>query len=242
MRKAALLASSFLALVGGLTAIPASAGILYTSGAPPTNDTNAWGIFNFTGVDTGLWVSDSFSLESASRVNGVDFAVFLTPGDALLSFDWTISTAPSGGQVVAAGKVSSMSSAVMGTAWGTYQVDEESFALPGLRLGAGTYWLTLDGALTVLDGPVWWEQASAAGNGAGGAYAPYGLIPQQEFQILGTRDRGRRPHSGGAGASGDTVGLDAPLPAAHAPEPSGLLLLGTGLAGLALLTRTRHRH
>jgi hypothetical protein len=251
MRKAAVHATSLLILGCAIAAAPAFADrVLYNSGPPPTVDVTAWGIFPYDypiPPNEPLWVSDSFTLGRASEVDGANFIVFLDPGDALASVDWEISTAPDGGTILASGAMTNLPNTYLGLRdWPgfgpTLQIDAEHLSIPDLQLGPGVFWLTLENATTPLQGPVWWEQASVW-SPTGGAYASNeaSSIPQETFQILGTAEH-RRGHGfgGGEGSPDSGGGLGAPV-GASTPEPSGLILLGTGLAALAGIIRLRRR-
>jgi hypothetical protein len=206
-RKLVLVALSFLMLT-----IPATAGVILDN-YPINGGITAWTI-NFT-----YSVSDSFTLASGATANGVNFGVWLFPQDTITGVDWAIGTGPFGTNY-GSGTASVSLGSTSGN--GIYDVGSASFSLPNIALGAGTYYLTLQNAVSRGGDPVYWDENDgpgidawenadghlsgncAANNGGSGTCA-------ESFQILG-----------------DTSAI---------PEPTTFALLGAGLLAAAGLRR-----
>jgi len=106
-----------------------------------------------------------------------------------------------------------------------YDLCQESTSLNGPTLNGGTYWLNLQNAVTRDGEPVFWDQNIGARPDTDSASEnSVGTIPGETFTILG-----------GCGAG---AGCEA---SQTVPEPSGILLLGSGILGMASLLRLTHR-
>ena len=175
---------------------------------------SAIGTASAENIGNNALTSDSFTLTSTSTVTGVEFVIWLTGGvnDSVTSVDYEIGTSAFGGQeepAEGAFLTSAFDEVIDG---GVYYVDTESFSISGLTLGPGTYYLTLAYAQDIFDEPTFWD----IDNGSSTAYfdSTANSILSEDFEILGT-------------------------PASVAPEPSSLLLMGTGLASLACMIRRK---
>ncbi|HEY3839256.1 MAG TPA: hypothetical protein VGL72_21935 [Bryobacteraceae bacterium] len=170
-----------LALACVLAAVPASAGVLYDNTGPGSLTTNAWSFYN--GGGGGSSVTDSFTVASGlDHVTGIDFDVWVNPGDSLNSYTWSISSSAFGAPI-ASGNVAGGPNTQVATAYGYYSILQESVSIPDLDLTAGTYWLELSNGSDAYDTAVWWDES----DGASAAFSSdAGAIASETFQIDGT--------------------------------------------------------
>jgi hypothetical protein len=157
------------------------------------------------GINFGFGVSDSFQL--STTVFSVDFAsvgLWVLPGDIPLTVDWSIGTTFFSSDI--ASGTSSLSNTFDFTNGFGYDIYSSVFSFFGFSLPAGTFYLTLQNATSAEGNPVFWDQNSGPSQAMDSSL---GSIPSETFQIIGTKSEG------------------------NAPEPASLLLLGTGLLGLA---------
>ena len=195
-----------------LAAIPALA--QYDNG--PINGTvDAWTI-NF-----GYVVSDTFA--GVSSVSSFSFGVWEFSGDKLSSVDWSITTAENGGTTLGSGTASGgqITDTFISTNQYGYDIDRidvNGLNVSGLNSGS-TYWLNLQNAAVPSGDPVFWDENS--GKGCGGTGCPslasesaVGTIPSEAF--------GMPCYDGSC-----------------TPEPSSILLFGSGILGLAGVLRRK---
>lgn len=165
-----LLIATFLAL--GSAAAMADT-VVYNNGAPNGND--AWTI-NF-----GFWVEDSFTLTTPGDLTGINFAVWLFPGDVVQTVEWTIfpagAGAGGGGPMMRSGTATVLTS---GASCGTGCL-EEYFSLPSLHLPAGTYYLRLQNAKVTNGDPAYWAES---GGPSRALQITVGSIPSESFQVI----------------------------------------------------------
>jgi hypothetical protein len=203
------LAVLFLSLVSAIAVVPAFADpALYSNGSSTYN--------NGDSPNIGFEVTDSFTLPSNSVVTGVTFDVWLSSEDTLSTVDWSIGTSQYGGTPVTAGTTGTF----IKTNGDEFDVYSESFSIPSLAFGPGTYWLTLQNAVTVSGDDAngddaFWDESNGPSLASRNIVGNVRSIPSETFQILGTQ--------------GTTV----------TPEPSSFLLLGSGLAALAGLLKRK---
>jgi hypothetical protein len=229
LRIATFLLFSIICLA--LAVVPASAQLLnlYDNG-PMNGQVSAWAINN------GFSVSNSFTLSSGSnnsQLNGagppaarvsnelenVTFEAWVSPGDTITSVGVQIGTSAYDNSLFD-GVVSLTQANCTANGLG-YNVCSETGNFNGPTLPNGNYWLTLGNATDTSGDPVFWDENSGVGcQSLGcpsqGQESGIGSIPSESFDLSGTTVAG-----------GST------------PEPGTLALLGTGIAGLAVLLRRK---
>jgi PEP-CTERM motif len=202
--------ASLVILCLAMAAIPALADT-YDNG-PVNGTTDAWTI-NF-----GYVVSDTFTVGAGGGSGfSVDFAVWEFPGDTMQTVDWSITQTENGTGV---GGTANATDKYLSTNQYGYNIDLIHISTPIGQLNAGTYWLNLFNATVASGDPVYWDENS--GKGCGGSGCPssasesaVGTIPSEAFTVN---------YSGGTGST---------------PEPSSIMLFGSGLLGLAGLLRRK---
>jgi PEP-CTERM motif len=196
-----------------LAVVPAVAQTdIYDNGAI-NGTTDAWTI-NF-----GFTVSDSFTLGSASTVSGLSFGAWLTPGDILESAEVSITSSEFGGTSFFDGVVNFSQGGCSSNQFG-FNVCTETGSFSGPALNAGTYWLNLNNAVVNTGDPIYWDENSGPSSASQNSL---GTIPSESFTLLGG--------SGGPGSTGPS--------STSTPEPSSIMLFGSGILGLAGVLRRK---
>jgi hypothetical protein len=192
-------------------ALPARAGTIYENG--PINGTvNAWTL------NVGHFVSDTFTVSGGnSTVTGLSFGAWLYPGDTLTSVEVSITSGINGGTTYFDQMVTFSPSGCAINQYG-YDICTETGSLNGSNLPNATYWLNLQNAVTAQGNPVYWDENSGVGCHSSGCpsqawESEEGPIPSESFSLLST--------------NGTT------------PEPSSIVLFGSGIVGLAAMLRRR---
>jgi PEP-CTERM motif len=206
-----------------LAGMPAWAQWSYDNG-PINGNTSAWTI------NSGYIVSDTFY--AGGTTSSFAFDVWQYVGDTLKSVDWSITTGENGGTTIGSGTAST-SGGPGGTLTEQYvsfnqqEYDIDLVTVTGLNVATASgsiYWLNLQNAVVPSGDPVYWDENSGTGCGGsgGGANCPsfasenqLGTIPSEAFTVTG---------SNGGGTT---------------PEPSSIMLFGSGVLGLAGVLRRK---
>ena len=185
-----------------VVAVPASAQVAYTNG--PILGTSEGRTINF-----GYAVTDSFTLSQTTTITGFDFGGWTPAGDVGTSVDYgfsgTADFAITGTAALTAGAV------IPGDGLGSFDVRSYSASIAPITLAAGTYWFSLQNAVTTGGNPFYWD----VNHGPSSAFqTSIGEIDSESFTL----------HSNGA-----------------VPEPASwaLILGGFGLIGGAMRSRRK---
>jgi hypothetical protein len=179
------------------------------SNGPINGTTDAWSI------NDPYVVSDSFVVPGGgASINGLIFGAWLVPGSLLMSAQISITSSEFGGTSYFDQVVNFTESGCSGNQYGYNVCTETSSAFGPVNLAAGTYWLNLENANAGLDAPVYWDENSGPSSASANSV---GTIPSESFTLLGTMT-----------TSGSSV-----------PEPSSILLIGSGILGLTGVLRRR---
>ncbi|MGA2370368.1 MAG: PEP-CTERM sorting domain-containing protein [Candidatus Korobacteraceae bacterium] len=198
-----------------LAAVPAVAQTIYNNG-PINGNTDAWTI-NF-----GFIVSDTFNVvNSATTITGASFGMWLFSGDTLTSAELSITSRENGGTSYFDQTVNFTQGGCTANQYG-YNVCQENTSFAGPTLNSGTYWLNLQNASVPSGDPIYWDENSGPSSAS---ESSVGTIPSEAFTMLGSRE------TCGFCYTSTTLGT--------VPEPSSIMLFGSGILGLANLLRRR---
>ena len=161
-------------------------------------------------INFGYTVSDTFTLNVASTPIGFVFWVWEFPGDKALTVDWSFTSEEFGGTTYASGTASVADQFISANQYG-YNIDKLTVTGLNIPLAAGTYWLNLQNATTQAGNPLYWDENSGP---SAASESALGTIPSEAFAISGAC-------------------------CSQTPEPGSILLLGSGMLGLAALLRRR---
>jgi hypothetical protein len=207
--------------VSFLLSVPAVAGDVYNNG-PINGTTDAWTI-NF-----GFAVTDTFTVSTGNTtINSLAFGAWLFSGDVLESVEVLMTSEAFGGTTYFDQVVNFTQSGCSANQFG-FNVCTETGFFNGPNLANGTYWLQLQNAVVNTGDPIYWDENSGIGCTSPGCpsiaetdcilndHNPGGCIPSESFTLS----------SGGVG----TV-----------PEPSSLVLFGSGFFGVLATLRRKLR-
>ena len=189
---------------------------LYSNG-PINGTTDAWTI------NSGFSVSDSFTLGSDPKVRDLHIGVWLFPGDTLssqpsvTSVQMDLGTMPFGTDV-SSGVILATGFTDLGINQLGFDVQQIDFTFGDIEVAPGSYWLTLSNAVVPSGDPVYWDENSGVGCTSPGCpstafESSVGSIPSESFTLTGTKDT--------------------------TPEPSSIMLFGSGILGVAAVLRRR---
>ncbi len=198
-----------------LAVVPAVAQTDIYDNGPTNGTTDGWTI-NF-----GFAVSNSFNLASGASVSGLNFAAWVLPGDILQSAEVSITSSEFGGTSYFDQTVSFTQSGCVSNQYG-YNVCTESGTFSGPSLNAGTYWLNLQNASVQTGDPVYWDENSGPSSASENSI---GTIPSESFTLLG-----------GTSTTGTTTST---CTTGTTPDPSSIMLFGSGILGLAGVLRRK---
>ena len=192
---------------------------MYNNG-PTDGSVNGW----FIGQGQSYVVSDSFRGDG-SEILSFAFAAWVTAGSHPTTVDWAIGTSSFGGDVdsgtadISASPIFCHASDTCGLGlYDVYNATVTGMELPTTE--GSTYWLTLTNANDSFGGRVAWDINS----GPSQAYHNLlGAVPSESFTIQGACDASK----------------NAPDCGPPSPEPSSILLFGSGIIGLGAVLRRR---
>jgi hypothetical protein len=209
-----------------LGAVPAFAQY-YDNG--PINGTNdAWTI------NSGYVVSDTFFSTYFSNpfVFGFEFGAWEFPGDMISAVQWSITSTQNARGVYGSGTAKTSDRFISTDQFG-YDID--LIGVSGLYVPVNSdtiYWLSLQNASVTNGDPAYWDENSGVGCGSPGCpskalQSTVGTIPSEAFTV----------HL----CSGCTCGLSpaegCSLESGGTPEPSSILLFGSGILALVSVLR-----
>ncbi|MGA8879186.1 MAG: PEP-CTERM sorting domain-containing protein, partial [Candidatus Korobacteraceae bacterium] len=205
---------SLLALCLTLAAVPAMAQTVYSNG-PINGNTDAWTV-NF-----GFIVSDTFNVtNNNTTITGGSFGMWLFSGDTLTSAELSITSGENSGTSYFDQTVNFTQGACTANQYG-YNVCQENTSFSGPTLNAGSYWLNLQNASVPSGDPVYWDENSGPSTASENSI---GSIPSEAFTVLG---------------SSTTTSSSTSSTTTSVPEPSSIMLFGSGILGLAGVLRRK---
>ena len=134
-------------------------------------------------VSGGYSVSESFTLGATATIGQVVFGAWVNTGDSVTGVTWSIGTTPFGASS-GTGVAAATSSYDFSNADG-YDVRTVTFAVPGVTLPAGTYYLTLSTATSAASGPVYWDINDAASVDAWSSSSGHVSVSNTCFETIG---------------------------------------------------------
>ena len=192
-----------------LAVVPAVAQTVYDNGAI-NGTTDAWT------VNSGFVVSDTFTT-SGGTVNGLSFGAWVFPGDILESAEVSITSSEFGGTTYTDQVVNFTQSGCSGNQYGFNVCTETGSFGTGVNLAGGSYWLNLQNAVVNDGDPIYWDENSGPSSASENSV---GTIPSEAFTVLG-------------GTTTQTTSSGT------VPEPSSIMLFGSGILGLAGVLRRK---
>ncbi len=112
-------------------------------------------------INGGYSTSDSFTLASSATITQVAFGAWVNKGDSVTSVTWAVGKTPYDTSLGTG--VATTTSVYDSTNVDGFDVHTVTFAVPGVNLAAGTYYLTLSNAVSASANPVSWDITDAIG-------------------------------------------------------------------------------
>jgi hypothetical protein len=174
------------------------------------NGTNDGWTINF-----GFSVSDSFTAPSGSQVQGLSFVYWdASSQDLLTTVDMQLGSTSFGGTI---NTLSGVTNTFLGTNQYGYNLYQASYSSIGSLPWSGAGYVTLSNACTTtgcsVTTPIYWDENS----GSSTAYEnTLGSVPSEAFTLTGTTTT-----------------------PSTTPEPSSIMLFGSGILGLAGVLRRK---
>jgi len=170
------------------------------------------GVDAFT-INFGYIVSNTFTAGAGSTVTGFDFYTWGIEGDTPLTVDWSITSAENGGTVYGSGAGAALNNVFISNNSYGYAINRDTVSGLNVGLSGGTYWLNLQNATTKEGEPLYWDENDGKSLASDSGI---GTIGSESFDILGS-----------TGTTNTT------------PEPSSIMLFGSGVLGLAGVLRRK---
>ena len=194
-------------------AAPAFAGVIYSDG-PTLGTTNALFIDGPNPGPFNQSISDGFVATASGTAYSLDFGVWVTPGTTPTTVSWWLGTTAFGSDI-SSGSIAQVGYTFLFNNGGWDVYDATVTGLSGSLSAGSSYWLTLGNANdrggTQFDA---WD----INNGPANCQFAVGGVPQ-----------------GGCGFGGEAFTLNS----SSTPEPGSMMMLGTGVLGLAGVLRRK---
>ena len=165
-------------------------------------------------INFGFVASDTFTLGQASTVTGLNFGAWVFPGDTLQTAEVSITSSEFGGTTYTDQVVSFSQQGCVGNQYGYNVCTELSTNFTATGLAAGSYWLNLQNAVTAAGNPIYWDENSGPSSASENSV---GTVPSEAFTLLGSTTTTTQ----------------------STPEPSSIMLFGSGILGLAGVLRRK---
>lgn len=195
-------------------AIGAQATAIYTNGS-----LNGAGADGSGDLLSGNWVADSFTVSGSVELTGGAFLVTDGTGTPIMNLNWDILSTSDGSTIIASGSETPTNTNLNCTGLSDpcdgHPYRQLTFTLPGVVLGAGTYYLEL--------------------NATGDISARWQNVPDNSGTSTAFIGTGQAP-LGFNGGPGPDTGNVFDLTGNQVPEPATFLLVGLGLLALRIPT------
>jgi hypothetical protein len=195
-------------------AAPAFAGVIYTDG--PTNGTSN-AVF-IDGPNPGPYsqsISDGFVATASGTAYSLDFGVWVSAGTTPTTVSWWLGTTAFGSDISSGSTAQVGYTYLLTNGYGYDVYDAHVAGLSGSLTAGSTYWLSLGNANNSAANQI---DAWDINNGPAICQFAVGGVPQ-----------------GGCGLGGEAFTINS----SPTPEPGSMMMLGTGVLGLAGVLRRK---